>query len=252
MNKIKYNYLIVDDEILGRENLKILIQRNDTNCGNILTCSTINEAINILNNNNIDILFLDIMLKNEFGFDLLKKHHIKDIPLIIVSASDQYGIIAIKHGVVDYLLKPYNSEELIDGINKAKYFISTKTEKEKNILNNNYKLKINTTSGFLVLDINNIIRLESDGNYTIIKYENETNNIQTYIVSKNLKIIEKQIENNSFIRVHRSHLLNLKYIYEYKSNNYIKLKNGEQIKISRYKIKEIKKLFNKTNTTNDA
>jgi two-component system LytT family response regulator len=248
MRSKQNNYLIVEDEFLGAENLKILLQRIDNEHSNIFHAESIQKAEKILREHEIDIVFLDIKLRNELGFDLLKKIKNKKFATIIISGDNQYGITALKYGVIDYILKPYDSKELKEAIIKAKQFLATHKELETKKIENTYpdKIKISNMHGFLLLNIEDIIRLESLGNYTKIIYYKQGQTVET-IISKTMKLFEPMLDPNIFFRCHRSHIINLKLVEEYntKDGSYILLKNNDRVDLSRYKINEFVEIINK-------
>lgn len=225
-----YRFLILDDEPFSRENLASHLQMLGYAC-EIEKCKSIAEAKVILANKPIDIIFLDINLESEFGFDLLKdSDYAERIPVIIVSGHNEYGILALKSGVVDYVLKPILLEELKIAVEKA---LQSKIDKSKTSIEKfeKNKIVIINKGSFSIVELTKVMYFEAEGNYTKIK----TSENEELLVSKTLKIFEDQFSNHPFFRVSRSLLVNLDYMKGYKSNNnkkYIVLSNDEMKEIS--------------------
>jgi two-component system LytT family response regulator len=210
MEKLKA--LIVDDEKLSRENLKTLIGeycKNIDVIGEANSAKTANSKIIELEP---DVLFLDINMPRQSGFDLLESLPDKNFMVVFVTAHNEYGIQAVKVNAVDYLLKPIDINELKSAEQKL---LQRRSFKEESNLHNNYqeykKIIVNHSQGFSIIDIENIIRLEASRNYTKIYLNDDTE----IISSKNLKEFEDILNSKSFCRIHKSHLINLKYLKEY-------------------------------------
>jgi len=164
--------------------------------------------------------------------------------VVFVSAHEEFGINAVKAGAVDYLLKPINIKELKQTVKKL-LLIRNKNIKDKQIYNTD-KIVLPASHGFNVLVIDDIIRFEAEGCYTkvIIKDGKDT------IVSRTLKDFEDTLPKDKFFRIHKSHLINLKYIKEYSnlSGNFVTMTDGSRIEISRRKtpdfVQKIKAVHN--------
>jgi two-component system, LytTR family, response regulator len=208
----KLTALIVDDEKLSRENLKTLIGEYCKNIEVIGEANSVKTANSKIMELEPDVLFLDINMPRQSGFDLLQSLPDKNFMVVFVTAHNEYGIQAVKVNAVDYLLKPIDINELKSAENKL---LQRRSIKEESRLHYNYqeykKIIVNHSQGFSIIDIDNIVRLEASRNYTKI-YLNDNTEI---ISSKNLKEFEDILNSKSFCRVHKSHLINLKYLREY-------------------------------------
>ncbi|MCX7745043.1 MAG: LytTR family DNA-binding domain-containing protein [Flavobacteriales bacterium] len=241
-----YRFLILDDEHFSRENLASHLQILGYEC-DIVKCKSIAEAKAVLDKQPIDIIFLDINLESEFGFDLLKvNEYAERIPVIIVSGHNEYGILAVKSGVIDYVLKPILLEELKNAVDKAIQEISDKSN-STNLITKKNKIVIINKGSFSVFELSNVIYFEAEGNYTKIKI----NGNDDILASKTLKTFENQFSHHPFFRVSRSLLVNLDYMKGYKSQNnkkFIHLSNDELKEISNNRwdefISYIKKNYN--------
>ena len=225
--------IIVDDEFHGRENLNNLIE---TYCPEVTIIATADSAIqakNLLLHHKPDVLFLDIKMPVLDGFDLLDSLEEKDFMIVFVSAHDEYGIRAVKVHAMDYLLKPVNIKELQQCVNrllenKKKRLINTHSQKT-------HKIIIPITQGFTILEAENIIRFEAEDCYTKIFL----NDGKKLTISKTLKEFEAVVPNQIFFRIHKSHLINLKYLNEYshRDGGYAKMNDGSKLQLSRRKVK---------------
>ena len=196
-----------------------------------------------------DILFLDIMLGDGTGFDVLELVPNLNSKVIFITASDEYAIKAFKFSAIDYILKPYSLEDLSISIQKATSQITPKQDQIdvlKEIIKNPYhkpsKISLHTSERVIIVEIDDIIRCQSDNNYTIFHLKNE----QKILVSKTLKYYANILISLGFIRSHQSHLVNKKYIKEFvkSDGDYLVWNNRFNVPVSarkRSKILEIPK-----------
>ncbi|MES1225373.1 MAG: LytTR family DNA-binding domain-containing protein, partial [Bacteroidota bacterium] len=190
-----------------------------------------------------DLLFLDIEMPLQSGFDLLAAIPQIDFKVIFTTAYDQYAIRAIRYNALDYLLKPVSAKELGEAITRfQKLKDETKDVYEQqleNLFSNKEKnLAITTYDGVVFLEIDKIIRCEADLNYTkFILTEGKS-----FLSSKTLKEYEDLLAiHPNFIRVHRSHLVNVDYILKFKNEGLLVLKDESAIPISRRRKEEVTK-----------
>ncbi len=236
--------ILVDDMPSALELLKSDIQSNSFDIEIIGTAKSVVEAAKLLRKTTPDILFLDIMLGDGTGFDLLEIFPDLKSKIIFVTASDEYAIRAFKFAAIDYVLKPYSLEELKNSIDKAKQHLHPDKER-LGILRNTLsksnqtpqKISLHTLEKISVVDVDDIIRCESDSNNTLFYL----NNGQKIFVTKTLKYFADMLKELGFIRTHQSHLVNLQYIKEFikSDGGYIMLKNGSNIPVSMRKRAEV-------------
>ncbi len=201
------------------------------------TAKSVVEAAKLLQQKQPDILFLDIMLGDGTGFDLLEIFPNLKSKIIFVTASDEYAIRAFKFAAIDYILKPYSNDDLSSSIQKAKQQIEPQKEQlnilkeainnQNSILN---RISLYTQDKIIIVNTDEIIRCQSDNNYTTF-YLKDASKI---LVSKTLKYYADLLKNNGFIRVHQSHLINKLEIKEYikSDGGYIILNNNTNIPVS--------------------
>jgi two-component system LytT family response regulator len=235
--------LIIDDESKAVNLLKITIEKNFPGKFQIEIALFPEEGLSKIQSFKPDLLFLDIEMPLMSGFDLLASIPEIDFKVIFTTAYDQYAIRAIRYNALDYLLKPINPGELEEAITR---FIKQKDENKEvygqqleNLFSNKDKnLAITTYDGVIFLEIEKIIRCEADLNYTkFILTENKH-----FLSSKTLKEYEDLLAiHSNFMRVHRSHLVNLDYILKFKNEGFLVLKDNSMVPISRRRKDDVMK-----------
>ncbi|MES2132527.1 MAG: LytTR family DNA-binding domain-containing protein [Bacteroidota bacterium] len=199
---------IVDDEKHGRDYLALLLANEFPDIKIAFIGSSMEDALNHLNQTQIDILLLDIELGDGSAFDLLKKTKNKEAQLIFVTAYEHYALKAIKNDAIDFVLKPIEIEDFITAINKAIRNIQKNQAFSKEAIS---KINLPTRNGFKSVAIDEIIRCEADSNYTWVYLTDKTKTV----ISKTLQDFEQQFSEYNFYRVHYKHLINLDYFSEY-------------------------------------
>ena len=200
--------IIIDDESKGIEILRILLKNHCPEVNVIGFAEEVTEAINLVNKLQPDLIFLDIEMADGTGFDLLVKVKPYSFHVIFVTAHSEYAVRAFRYSVSDYLLKPVDSSDLVEAVQKVKLMID---EVQHKILNSekqndvNQTLKIPVNHGSVFIKINDIIRIEADGSYTRIYLSGSRN----FVISYNIKVVEEHLNTKQFIRVHRSNIINL-------------------------------------------
>lgn len=234
--------LIVDDESKSRELLGKMLNRYCTDIGSVRAAANIGEAEAFIKSDPPDVVFLDIELSGENGFDLLRKMFPFSFKVIFTTAFDKYAIQAIKFSAMDYLLKPIDVEELIAAVDKFKSDQKVPAGQENiSLLLENFRQKENTMTkiclptgnAYEVVSLDQIIRCESDGHYTHFILTNG----KKVFVSTGLKHYEDILPSNVFIRVHHSHLININHVERYLKTDggYAIMSDQSQVEISRRK-----------------
>ena len=232
--------IIIDDELHAREYLERLIQKYFSDKLLLFaTCKNIVEGIESIEKFNPDIVFLDINMQNESGFDLLKEIPKIEFEIIFTTAHAEFAIDAIKWSALDYLLKPINHLELSTTLKKFEKKWQNKIELDRFRLlienlsiddQSNTKIAFPIENGYKVVKINSILYCQSDSNYTKIFLNNGT----SFILSKTLKLIEELLPNTIFLRVHKSYLVNFNYVtyFNRSVDAYVELSNYIKIPVS--------------------
>lgn len=235
--------LLVDDERNNLENLKYLLENDCTDIDVAGMAENGTKAREWLQHNKADVVFLDISMPGETGFEMLEKLADHNFRVIFVTAHNEFAMQAIKASAVDYLLKPVNIAELQQAVNKLKVglgnqqFINQNQELINHLVKNftpgqnMVKIALPQLGGINFLDVNEIISLEADSNYTIIHKQD----MQKSVVTKTLKDFEDILDGSQFVRIHKSHIVNLKYITEYSTadGGIVKMTDGNVWSISR-------------------
>lgn len=242
--------ILVDDMPQALEMLQKDISNNHPIIKIIGTANSVVSAAKILQKNQPDILFLDIMLGDGTGFDILEIIPNLTSKIIFVTASDEFAIRAFKFAAIDYILKPYSDEELKNAIEKAIHQIQPKNEQllvlQESITTPNQlpkKISLHTLDKIVVVSLDEIIRCQSDNNYTTFYFDNGTK----LMVTKTLKFYADLLKDNSFLRVHQSHLVNTKYIKEFikSDGGYLVLKDKSTVSVSVRKRAEVIEMLSK-------
>ncbi|RIV73135.1 LytR/AlgR family response regulator transcription factor [Flagellimonas aequoris] len=243
--------IIVDDEQHCISRLTGLLQEVGPDIKILASCNTISEAKMHIEKYNPDVLFLDVQLGSTTGFDLLSQLNHLDFELIFTTSFDTYALKAIKFSALDYLLKPIAKEDLHEALQKVRENRDLKeTTKKIDVLFHNFKegsghskrIAIPTVDGFVMVDTNDMVRLQSDANYTHI----HTLSNKKITASKTLKYFEGILDGSNFFRVHKSHLINLSFVEHYLKGKggYITLTDGAKIEVAvRRRDELIKKLI---------
>jgi len=245
MQNAMISTIIIDDEQHAIESLKYELLEN---CSQILIVATTTnpvEGLELIKKLQPDLIFMDIEMPQMNGFELLSQvENNIDFDVIFVTAYDHYAIKAFKFSAVDYLLKPVNGLHLkmaVSLLEKRKYSFNNRHLKTliNNISKKDQKLEkivLPTSTGLEFVEVNNIVRCESNGNYCKVHLIDK----QTIFLAKTLKEIESLLFDQGFYRVHNSHLISMVHIVRYihSDGGFIELVDNSKIPISRNRKKE--------------
>ena len=235
--------LLVDDEKNNLENLKFLLE-NDCQGIEVAGMAESGEKARAwLQHNQADVVFLDISMPGETGFEMLEKIPGINFRVIFVTAHNEFAMQAIKASAVDYLLKPVNITELQRAVDKLhaglnnQQFLKQNQELIQHLVKNfipgqtPVKIALPQLGSISFLDVNEIVSLQADSNYTIIHKQD----MQKNVITKTLKDFEDILDGNQFVRIHKSHIVNLKYVTEYSTadGGIVKMNDGNVWSISR-------------------
>ncbi|MES2627983.1 MAG: LytTR family DNA-binding domain-containing protein [Bacteroidota bacterium] len=246
MNRIKA--IIVDDEPGAREVLESHIAQYCKHIELVDSCRSVAVASQSIRVNDPDLVFLDINMPRQDGFELLKIHGDKNFKTIFTTAYDQYALKAIKFSALDYLLKPIDIDELVAAVAKvSKPESNTALQIEmlcEQLLQQKGKpdkIILPTTKGFLTEYVDQIIRAEAENNYTVFIFANG----RQEVVSRTLKYYEDLLQPLGFFRIHQSHLINMKHVKRYSKNNgsHITMSDNHEVAVARNKRAEFIELL---------
>ena len=233
--------IIVDDEPNCCEILTTLLERYCPQVKVADICYSGETALTSIIEWNPDIIFLDIEMPHMNGFELLEKLQSVNFKLIFTTSYDQYAIKAIRFSALDYLLKPIDREELQHAVKKAMESLNQPMPQQLEVLmqklhksgTGSQKIALPTLEGLMMIPTDHIISCASDRNYCVL-YLKEKKKI---VVSKPLKDMEELLEDDSFLRVHHSFLVNLQEINKYVrgEGGYLVMSDGSSVDVSRSK-----------------
>jgi two-component system LytT family response regulator len=228
--------ILIDDEPHALGNLEFMLKKY---CNNIEIKGLFSDAQTALEQfyqHQPELIFLDIEMPGENGFDFLAQINKQHCEVIFVTGYEQFALRAIKNNALDYLLKPLDRNELVKAVEKSQQVISRK--KEYSILAGSppkktpedTRLAIPTFEGMSFVDTKEIMYCASEGRYTIIYLENK----KKITVSKNLGAYEQLLQPFQFIRLHNEYLVNPLFIRQYVRGRggYVVLKNGQSIGVA--------------------
>jgi two-component system, LytTR family, response regulator len=229
--------LIIDDEQHCIDRLSGLVQEHLPDHVHIMdSLHSVEEGLKAILKYKPDLVFLDVQLNNKTGFDLLKEIPDANFQIIFTTAYEKYAVQAFKFSALDYLLKPIDADDLKQAVGKLRERnpkIDT-TKKLETLLGNFYgagkRICVPVVNGLVVLKVEDIVRCESDINYTTIFMKDK----QKLTVAKILKEFEEMLTEYNFFRVHNSHLINLAYIKSYNKGKggFVTMTDSTDIEVS--------------------
>jgi two-component system LytT family response regulator len=233
--------IIVDDELGARESLSKMIEKNCKQLEIVAKADSMLAAFEAITNKQPQLVFLDIEMPNGNAFDLLEKFKEINFNIIFTTAYDHYAIKAIKFSAVDYILKPIDPEELVEAVKR----FEKKQQGEPSVLDKQFKTLLSNVrpenklkkvgipdgDGLIFINLSDIIRCESDGNYTFFILTTG----KKIIASRTLGEYEQMFTEDNFFRVHRSHLINLQHVKKYikGEGGYVIMSDDSQVEVSR-------------------
>jgi len=227
--------LIVEDDPMSVELLRDYLEDSNLDIAVIGHCGTVSSAINKINKLNPQIVFLDVELSDGNGFDVLKEIETINFEIIVITSHDRYAMEAVKYSALDYLIKPIKSGDLNAALKKVQRRLGVKspksTVKVQNKLAN--KIAVPTFEGLLFIPIEEIIRIQSDRNYTDFHLTSK----RKVVVTRSLKNYEELLAEFGFIRIHHSHLINMNHLVKYIKGvgGYVIMSDSSKVDVSRRK-----------------
>lgn len=232
--------IIVDDELGARESLSKMVEKNCKHIQIVAKADSMRSAYEAITNFHPDLVFLDVEMPNGNAFDLLEKLGSIDFDIIFTTAYDHYAIKGIKYSAIDYILKPIDPEELVLALQRfedkkgQKYMLDKKIQALLSNVKPENKLKkvgLPDGEGLIFINLSEIIRCDSDGNYTFFILTSG----KKIIASRTLGEYEQMFADDNFFRVHRSHLVNLQHVKKYikGEGGYVVMSDNSQVEVSR-------------------
>jgi two-component system, LytTR family, response regulator len=237
--------VLIDDEQHLREGMKRLLELYGQEISIVGEADSVKTGIVTIQKYNPQVIFLDINLTDGTGFDILEELSKKgkiNSQIIFITAHEQYALKAFKFSALDFLLKPVDPEELEKSIVKIKEAIKNNNsfdhidlllENIRKKVDNFKRIALSTQDGIHLFEVSDIIRCESQDNYTQFHIKNH----KPILISKTLKEYEELLSEHGFERIHQSHLINLSYLKSYIKNDggYIIMSDNTNLPIAQRK-----------------
>ncbi|MFO8022226.1 MAG: LytTR family DNA-binding domain-containing protein [Perlabentimonas sp.] len=240
--------VIIEDDVAAVKNAQNIIHEFFPNIKLEGIADNIESAVHLIQQVQPNIVIFDINLKNGTAFQVIEQLPAINFQIIWTTAYEQYAVQAFRISAVDFLLKPYNTSDLVISIQKAMEELSRVEYIDKlEALAHNFlqpdekKISLHTNEALHIVNLNNIVYCQADDNYTVFILE-ETAPI---MVSKPLKSYASLLKHDHFCRVHQSYLVNLKKIKQFNKgkNAYLTMQNQEKIPVSKGMRNEVMSYF---------
>jgi two-component system LytT family response regulator len=237
--------IIIDDEPHAREKLQLMTERYCKDLQILAIAKDAEEGLAAIKEHQPDLIFLDIEMPVLTGFDMLKQISEINFEIIFTTAHDHYAIKAIKFSALDYLLKPIDLDQLQQAVQKAAARRNEKSSAQQYLsLKENLRkpqameqLAVPAQTGMIFLKVSDIIYCEADSNYTKIFLTNK----QKIISTRTLKEYEEMLDDNGFIRIHHSWLINKAHVKQYikGEGGQVVMNDGTTLDVSRRKKEQV-------------
>ena len=242
---MKLNAIIVEDESNSREILRNYLAKYCSDVNLVGEAASIQEGLKLINENTLDLVFLDVEMPFGNAFDLLDQVPDRTFETVFVTAYNNYAMDALNNHAAYYLMKPINIDELV----KAVEYVSDIRKKEDALEDKVLQPKLKSVEGkitlpqqdgFQVLNVKDILYCKADDNYTEIYLENKK-----ILVSKTLKYFEEALSEFPFARIHKSYLVNVNEVVKYRKGKggSVVVSNGKELLVSASKKKALLAYF---------
>ncbi len=241
--------ILVDDEWSSLQNLQQKIREFCPDVKIVAATQKPEEALSLIQQHRPDILFLDIEMPRMSGFRLLEELNDLEADIIFTTAYNHYAIDAIRISAFDYLVKPISVEELQNAVNRLARKHGQQVQEKLQVLRKSMQenksqedsIALPTRDGMEFVKIKNIVRIESNSNYSKLYFQDG----HMMLVTRLLKDFEEMLLPYHFYRVHNSHLINMSYIKKYirGEGGQVVMQNGDVIDVARRKKEEFLKLI---------
>lgn len=232
--------ILIDDEQESVDMLSTLINTSFHNIDIVGTATDVKTAYSLINLHQPKLVFLDIEMGSDSGFDLLEIFDDINFHLIFVTAYEEFALKAIKFSALDYIIKPVNPQELKLAVKKFESLgiVENEGRKVKQMFNNfladkrsNHKITLPTFDGFEFIEVSNILYCQADGSYTHFHLKNG----KKLTTSKNLKFYSEMLTEYDFYRIHSATLVNLSYIRKFSKSlgGFVIMEDGSELSVSK-------------------
>ncbi len=212
--------LIIDDEIAIHEGLEAMLSQSAQPIESIAHAMSVSEGYEAIVSRSPDVVFLDVEIGTERGFDVLNRLHDYSFQLIFITAHNEYALDAFKFSAIDFLLKPIDAEELERALGRARERIRERFLAEQlNVLRDSLealkvgdkKIVLRDHDSLHFVKISDIIKCEADSSYTRVYLANS----KVIVISRTLKEYETLLAPYGFVRTHHSHIVNIHRILRF-------------------------------------
>jgi two-component system LytT family response regulator len=226
---MKLKAIIADDEDFARQTLISMIENFAPEVEVVGEASDLEQLKILILQKKPQLLFLDIAMKGENGFQIFQEFEEREFEVVVTSAYDEYALKSFDFGIADYLLKPLSPSAIKRAVARVEKILALQNEEGEMI-------QLYTSDGIKTIQIREIVRLYAERNYSWICLSSG----EKILSSKNLGFFEEALLGKGFLRIHHSHLVALNRIHlNQKSQGMIVLEDGVSIPVSRDKRKLI-------------
>ena len=227
--------VVVDDEEHGRQTLAGMLYKYCREIELVGMADSVASGVDLILTQRPDLVFLDIQLTDGTGFDLMRQVSAIPFRLVIVSAFDQFALQAFEFSAINYLLKPVNPQLLISTVDKVMRLEEGERARIQSrsltLENQLHKVALSSQNGIRFVDVEEIVRCEASGTYTVVYLRNR----EQIAVTKSLKHFAGMLADRGFFRCHHTHLVNLHAVVEYirGEGGQLRLSDGSEVEVSR-------------------
>lgn len=234
--------LVVDDEVEARNVLRALLVKHVPEVLVVTEAASAGEAQGLLQQHNIELLFLDVQMPGGDGFELLRRLGKWDFDVVFTTGSSQHAIQAIRFSALDYLTKPVIGSELRAAIDRHLAKRGTPGKAHENLLHNiaqpdERTMKLTLTSGdrSYFVDPTSVVWCEADVNYTNLYLDDD----RRFLSARTLKDYEDMLTPLGFLRTHRSYLVNRAHVDHLDRSGFVVLRNGKRVEVASRRREEV-------------
>ncbi len=228
---------LIDDEDDARYTLRNLLLQEDSRF-NIHEATSVATGLELIDKQKPDLVFLDVMMPDGTGFDLLKQLPAIDFKLVIVSGHHEFALQAFRFSAIDYLVKPVDQDELHETLSRIRSSTAQPWQQIMDVLKQSIqptketdrKIVLKDMNAVYVVSVSSIIRCEASDNYTTFYLTDQL----PIIISRPLKEYEELLTPLQFFRAHQSHLINMNHLQQFnkREGGSIKMKDGSEVPVS--------------------
>ncbi|HRD81643.1 MAG TPA: LytTR family DNA-binding domain-containing protein [Saprospiraceae bacterium] len=229
---------IIDDEPAARELIRHILRNKMPDVRIVGEAGGIMEAVEVLQRSHPEVVLLDVELADGSGFDLIHRYTGPPFQVIFITAYDEFAFKAFRYSALDYLVKPFDPEDLVAALHKVRkqQHYNSHPQQLENIKATNQtqrfeKIALPTAGALHLVSIEAIVRVESDAGYSTV----HTRNSESILLSRSIKEFEELLPVEIFFRIHQSHLINIQFAEKvlFSDGDQVLMKDGAKLPLSR-------------------